>query len=181
MKFVSEHNKACAGESFFFLFCLCSYGVAMVVPSFLCAVGLSLATTKLCDTLGKRITPRGLEKLRNFLGGTGFGYGLERDFSSTRGKQKAPAWMSLQGEHRRWSKFFRSTRITLHAKLMRDIARVNVCAVEMAALGGFFAHATVRVCVCVRASFLPLAFDFFFTPPLLSLPPPPLHCILFLF
>lgn len=86
--------------------------------------------------------------------------------------------MSLQGELRRWSKFFRSTRITLHAKLMREIARVNVCA-EMAALGGFFAHATVRVCVRVRASFLPLAFDYFFPPPpLLSLPPPsPLYLL----
>lgn len=44
---------------------------------------------------------------------------------------------------------------------------MNVCA-EMAALGGFFAHATVRVCVRVRASFLPLAFDYFFS----SAPPP---------
>lgn len=51
------------------------------------------------------------------------------------------------------------TLVTLHAKRMREDARVNV-RVNEAALGGFFAHA-MRVCACACFTFFP---PFFFLP-----------------
>lgn len=87
--------------------------------------------------------------------------GLERDFtpSSSRGKREA-----LQ---KRWSKFYWSTRITLHAKLMMK-DRPCECVCGDGGIGRIFLH--MPRCVCACACFISPSLRFF--PPLPSSPPP---------
>lgn len=153
--FVKEHSEACeAYECFPFFFSVHTASLWLCRISF--TMSVLLWQRGGFATVGEGQTRR-LEKFQEDpeFPRALISIGLESDFtpSSSRGKREA-----LQ---KRWSKFYWSTRITLHAKLMMK-DRPCECVRGDGGIWRIFLHMPRCVCVCACACFISPSLLFFF-------------------
>lgn len=152
--FVKEHSEACeAYECFPFFFSVHTASLWLCRISF--TMSVLLWQRGGFATVGEGQTRR-LEKFQEDpeFPRALISIGLESDFtpSSSRGKREA-----LQ---KRWSKFYWSTRITLHAKLMMK-DRPCECVRGDGGIWRIFLHMPRCVCVCACACFISPSLLFF--------------------